>query len=312
MWVVLPLLCAAAGLLGPPACGATDLYASSLEKVHFKSWMVQHQKKYSSEEYHHRLQTFVGNWRKINAHNAGNHTFKMGLNQFSDMSFAEIKRKYLWSEPQNCSATKGNYLRGTGPYPPFVDWRKKGKFVSPVKNQGGCGSCWTFSTTGALESAIAIKSGKLLSLAEQQLVDCAQNFNNHGCQGGLPSQAFEYIRYNKGIMGEDSYPYKGQAPAQPLAGSQTPRRASRRPHLLPCLGRARSFPCDLLLGLPCVREPVRTGTGAPRPRQAGSCPPAVLARSPRLREPTSVGASAGPGRPCELLEDRDASDPRLE
>ncbi|XP_026366398.1 pro-cathepsin H isoform X1 [Ursus americanus] len=210
MWVVLPLLCAAAGLLGPPACGATDLYASSLEKVHFKSWMVQHRKKYSSEEYQHRLRTFVGNWRKINAHNAGNHTFKMGLNQFSDMSFAEIKRKYLWSEPQNCSATKGNYLRGTGPYPPFVDWRKKGKFVSPVKNQGGCGSCWTFSTTGALESAIAIKTGKLLSLAEQQLVDCAQDFNNHGCQGGLPSQAFEYIRYNKGIMGEDSYPYKGQ------------------------------------------------------------------------------------------------------
>uniref|UniRef100_A0A8C0KTI8 Cathepsin propeptide inhibitor domain-containing protein n=1 Tax=Canis lupus dingo TaxID=286419 RepID=A0A8C0KTI8_CANLU len=135
MWVAFPLLCAAAGLLGLPACGATDASASSLEKVHFKSWAVQHQKKYSSEEYLQRLQTFVGNWRKINAHNAGNHTFKMGLNQFSDMNFAEIKHKYLWSEPQNCSATKGNYLRGTGPYPPFVDWRKKGKFVSPVKNQ---------------------------------------------------------------------------------------------------------------------------------------------------------------------------------
>uniref|UniRef100_A0A673TWP1 Cathepsin H n=1 Tax=Suricata suricatta TaxID=37032 RepID=A0A673TWP1_SURSU len=210
MWALLSLLCAGAGLLGPPACGAADFYASSLEKVHFKSWMVQHRKTYSSEEYQHRLQTFVGNWRRIRAHNAGNHTFKMALNQFSDMSFAEIKHKYLWSEPQNCSATRGNYLRGTGPYPPFVDWRKKGKFVSPVKNQGGCGSCWTFSTTGALESAIAIKSGKLLSLAEQQLVDCAQGFNNHGCQGGLPSQAFEYIRYNKGIMGEDTYPYKGQ------------------------------------------------------------------------------------------------------
>ncbi|KAB1257091.1 Pro-cathepsin H [Camelus dromedarius] len=191
------------------------------EKFHFKSWMVQHQKEYSSEEYHHRLQVFVSNWRKINAHNAGNHTFKstvglpflqmsLGLNEFSDMSFAEFKRKYLWSEPQNCSATKGNYLRGTGPYPPSMDWRKKGNFVSPVKNQGGCGSCWTFSTTGALESAVAIATGKLLSLAEQQLVDCAQNFNNHGCQGGLPSQAFEYIRYNRGIMGEDTYPYKGK------------------------------------------------------------------------------------------------------
>ncbi|XP_025774754.1 pro-cathepsin H [Puma concolor] len=150
--------------------------------------MVQHQKRYSSEEYQRRLQTFVGNRRRISAHNAGNHTFKMGLNQFSDMSFAEIKHKYLWSEPQNCSATRGNYLRGTGPYPPFVDWRTKGKYVSPVKNQGGCGSCWTFSTTGALESAIAIKTGKLLSLAEQQLVDCAQNFNNHGCQGCVPAR----------------------------------------------------------------------------------------------------------------------------
>ncbi|ELW70685.1 Pro-cathepsin H [Tupaia chinensis] len=102
------------------------------------------------------------------------------------MDFAEFKRKYLWSEPQNCSATKSNYLRGVGPYPPSVDWRKKGKFVSPVKNQGACGSCWTFSTTGALESAVAITTGKLLSLA------------------------FEYILYNKGIMGEDTYPYRGQ------------------------------------------------------------------------------------------------------
>lgn len=126
------------------------------------------------------------------------------------MSFAEIKHKYLWSEPQNCSATKSNYLRGTGPYPSSMDWRKKGNVVSPVKNQGACGSCWTFSTTGALESAVAIASGKMRTLAEQQLVDCAQNFNNHGCQGGLPSQAFEYILYNKGIMGEDSYPYIGK------------------------------------------------------------------------------------------------------
>ncbi|XP_011839112.1 PREDICTED: pro-cathepsin H [Mandrillus leucophaeus] len=172
--------------------------------------MSKHHKTYSTEEYHHRMQTFASNWRKINAHNNGNHTFKMALNQFSDMSFAEIKHKYLWSEPQNCSATKSNYLRGTGPYPPSMDWRKKGNFVSPVKNQGACSSCWTFSTTGALESAIAIATGKMLSLAEQQLVDCAQDFNNHGCQGGLPSQAFEYILYNKGIMGEDTYPYQGK------------------------------------------------------------------------------------------------------
>ncbi|KAF2985821.1 hypothetical protein EK904_006734, partial [Melospiza melodia maxima] len=172
-----------------------------------------------------------------------------GLNQFSDLTFAEFKKLYLWSEPQNCSATKGNLLRSSGPHPDSIDWRKKGNFVTPVKNQGPCGSCWTFSTTGCLESAIAIATGKLLSLvrgvlaqsplgsrmqpdvwgqklclalpasltagstlgnAEQQLVDCAQAFNNHGCSGGLPSQAFEYILYNKGLMGEDSYPYRAK------------------------------------------------------------------------------------------------------
>ncbi|KAI5237268.1 Pro-Cathepsin H [Manis pentadactyla] len=107
MWAALLLLCA--GLLGAPA-RAASLPASPLEQFHFKSWMLQHQKKYSPEENHHRLQTFVSNWRKIAAHNAGNHTFT-----------------------------------------------------------------------------------KLLS---------------H--QRGLPSQAFEYIKYNKGIMSEDTYPYKGQ------------------------------------------------------------------------------------------------------
>lgn len=123
MWAALSLLCAGAWLLGAP--GADAFSANNLEKFHFKSWMSQHHKKYSAEEYPRRLQTFVRNWRKINAHNNGNHTFQMGLNQFSDMSFAEIKHKYLWTEPQNCSATKSNYLRGTGPYPSSVDWRKK-------------------------------------------------------------------------------------------------------------------------------------------------------------------------------------------
>uniref|UniRef100_A0A7M4FRV8 Cathepsin H n=1 Tax=Crocodylus porosus TaxID=8502 RepID=A0A7M4FRV8_CROPO len=111
---------------------------------------------------------------------------------------------------QNCSATRGNLPRSSGPCPSAIDWRKKGNYVTPVKNQGSCGSCWTFSTTGCLESAIAIKTGKLLMLSEQQLVDCAQNFNNHGCSGGLPSQAFEYILYNKGLMGEDTYPYRAE------------------------------------------------------------------------------------------------------
>ena len=72
--------------------------------------------------------------------------------------------------------------------------------VSPVKNQGSCGSCWTFSTVGSLEAHWNILGkGKNVTFAEQQLVDCAGDFDNHGCQGGLPSHAFEYIRYAKGI-----------------------------------------------------------------------------------------------------------------
>ncbi|XP_074012294.1 pro-cathepsin H [Numenius arquata] len=180
------------------------------DELQFKAWMLQNNRRYEPGEYPRRLRIFLGNKRQIEEHNAGNHSFQMGLNQFSDLTFAEFKKLYLWREPQNCSATKGNFLRGSGPYPDSIDWRKKGNFVTPVKNQGPCGSCWTFSTTGCLESAIAIATGKLLSLAEQQLVDCAQAFNNHGCSGGLPSQAFEYILYNKGLMGEDAYPYRAE------------------------------------------------------------------------------------------------------
>jgi cathepsin H len=88
------------------------------------------------------------------------------------------------------------------------DWRKDG-IVSPVKDQSHCGSCWTFSTTGALEAAYTQATGKNISLSEQQLVDCAGAYNNFGCSGGLPSQAFEYIKYNGGIDTEESYPYKG-------------------------------------------------------------------------------------------------------
>jgi cathepsin H len=80
--------------------------------------------------------------------------------------------------------------------------------VSPVKNQGNCGSCWSFSTVGALESHWNILGkGKNITFSEQQLVDCAAAFDNHGCDGGLPSHAFEYIRYNGGIESDKTYAY---------------------------------------------------------------------------------------------------------
>ena len=101
-----------------------------------------------------------------------------------------------------------------GADPASVDWRTKGA-VTPVKNQGSCGSCWSFSATGALEGAYFIATGALRLLSEQQLMDCSVPEGNKGCGGGAMTQAFDYIIKNKGIDSEGDYPYGG-------ADSQSP------------------------------------------------------------------------------------------
>lgn len=111
-------------------------------------------------------------------------------------------------EEQHCSATdkRQSVKKSFEEVPSSWDWREHNG-VSPVKNQGQCGSCWTFSTVGSLEAHSLIKYGSFDSLAEQQLVDCAGAYDNHGCNGGLPSHAFEYIAAAGGISTEVAYPY---------------------------------------------------------------------------------------------------------
>ena len=163
---------------------------------------------YEKEKNFEGLTAFSKNLQTIVEHNRAGRDWTMGVNKFADVSFTDFKKDYLWNEPQNCSATKGTYSFKNLDLPEHVDWRDSGK-VSPVKNQGHCGSCWTFSTTGTLEAHYKIyKGGPFLDLAKQQLVDCAQEFDNHGCNGGLPSHAFEYIKHVGGIMSEHDYAYK--------------------------------------------------------------------------------------------------------
>lgn len=157
-----------------------------------------------------RKEIFAKNLNSIIEHNSQESvTFKKGINPYTDMTDEEFKNHFNIKPvgaDQHCSATQNDGLKELGDIPDSWDWRSKGG-VSPVKNQGHCGSCWTFSTVGTLEAHSLINYGSFDSLAEQQLVDCAGDFDNHGCNGGLPSHAFEYIYYAGGISTEEAYPY---------------------------------------------------------------------------------------------------------
>lgn len=173
----------------------------------FARFAYKHGKRYENpEEMKLRFQIFKDNLDLIRSTNRKGLPYTLAVNQFADWTWEEFQKHRLGAA-QNCSATiKGNHQLTDVVLPESKDWREVG-IVSPVKNQGSCGSCWTFSTTGALEAAYHQAFGKGISLSEQQLVDCAGAFNNFGCNGGLPSQAFEYIKYNGGLDTEEAYPY---------------------------------------------------------------------------------------------------------
>jgi KDEL-tailed cysteine endopeptidase len=185
----------------------------------FNLWREKFSKVYLSEEdLEIRFQIFKSNMRSITDHNLGNHNFTMGLNQFSDLSLSEFQEIYVNglqpSEEQtvSLSAMVGSY--GCKTYtstattaPSSIDWRQKNA-VTSVKDQGQCGSCWTFSSTGASEGAWAIAKGQLIDLSEQQLVDCATgiSYGSHGCNGGQMEGADKYL-IEHGQCTLASYPY---------------------------------------------------------------------------------------------------------
>jgi len=174
----------------------------------FAAFEEAYAKNYAFDERQVRAKIFAQNYAKIEGHNGNEqNTWTMGVNEHVDLTFDEFRQQRLMVG-QDCSATSTQrHEHSMVGIPDYTDWRQKGG-VSPVKNQGQCGSCWTFSTTGCLESAHAIHHGNFFNLSEQQLVDCAQDYDNNGCNGGLPSHAFEYIMSVGGLEEEQDYTYR--------------------------------------------------------------------------------------------------------
>jgi len=160
----------------------------------------------TKSEHDKRFDIFKGNMDKITEHNKGGHSWTMGITQFSDMTPEEFKAYIACGSMKRKQGDsvfniQKDWNKTTAS---SIDWVEKGA-VTPVKNQGSCGSCWAFSTTGAMEGRYFISKGELNSLSEQDLVDCSTE--NSGCNGGLMDYAFEFAKGNGGLCSEDDYPY---------------------------------------------------------------------------------------------------------
>jgi len=188
---------------------ASAFKADSLSNL-WDAWKVQHKKTYSATEEVMRFGIFVENFHKVNRLNVENTETKFALNKFADMSATEFKLKHAtggFFEAHKKFVAANSVSAPIRNLPDSVDWRNKGA-VTPVKDQGQCGSCWSFSTTGVLEGFYFVNNGKLLSFSEQQIVDCDTD-QNEGCNGGWPYLAVEYAA-SKGLELESDYPYTAQ------------------------------------------------------------------------------------------------------
>ncbi|PON52002.1 Cysteine Protease [Parasponia andersonii] len=184
---------------------------------HFSSFKQKFGKAYATpEEHDYRFDVFKANLRRAKRHQKLDPNAVHGVTKFSDLTPGEFRRKFLGLKRLRLptDAQKAPILP-TNDLPTDFDWRDQGA-VTEVKNQGSCGSCWSFSTTGALEGAHFLATGELVSLSEQQLVDCDHVCDpeeagscDAGCNGGLMTNAYEYTLKAGGLQREEDYPYTG-------------------------------------------------------------------------------------------------------
>lgn len=191
--------------------GLVNCYTDSEYQDAFVSWMQARQKSYAAVDFQFRFDIFKNNMDFVKTWNEDpSHTHTVGLNDFADISNEEYQKIYLGTRIDGTKrlATAGPKMNFTAPLDDVINWANKGA-VTPIKNQGQCGSCWSFSTTGSVEGLNQIYTGNLISLSEQNLMDCSNSYGNNGCNGGLMDNAFQYIIANNGIDTEASYPYQG-------------------------------------------------------------------------------------------------------
>jgi cathepsin L len=191
----------------------------------FKQWSKDFGRNYETiDEETLRYKIWYENLGRIATTNTQQLPYKLRLNQFADLTDDEFRFKVHGHQgscyrddlkskiPKISTRLRDNSDKlidtPPAPLPTSVNWVTKG-VVTPVKNQGDCGSCWAFSTTGSIECNYAIAKGVLNSLSEQQLVDCSDSYGNEGCDGGLMDYAFKYVIANGGLSSETEYPYTG-------------------------------------------------------------------------------------------------------
>jgi len=193
-------------LLAIGAFASIPINAEEIKSL-WSSWKMYHGKAYTAAEETARLAIFEENYKKIIKFNGANEDIKFALNKFADLTSTEFKSIYAsgYKKLNNRKAPVEEDF-DVEALPTSVDWRSKGA-VTKVKDQGQCGSCWTFATTGALEGWYQINHNTLLSFSEQQIVDCDKN--DDGCDGGDPVEALTYTSDN-GVELEATYPYTAE------------------------------------------------------------------------------------------------------
>jgi len=173
----------------------------------FLDFQKTYDKSYSDAEFPKRLQIFNDNLERVNKLNAEHILIGgdavHGVTQFMDLTPEEFKATYLNYVPLNETVNRP-LLELDAPLAAVVDWRTKGA-VTPVKDQGQCGSCWAFSATEAIESYFFLKTGKLATLSPQQITSCDKV--DGGCNGGWPYRAYDYVKSAGGMELESDYPY---------------------------------------------------------------------------------------------------------